>query len=181
MKKIKDFIYDYNDVLIALLIVCAAGLIIFWRVNAVLDYSNYLTSKEDVKQIDIDFSGVDLTQEEVDNQVDPEPEKVEEPVVCEHTYEAGVCTKCGEKDPDYVEPEPVPQVKTYTLEVSKAKGTTNWTACGKELESKGIITSSTEFVSRVVVRKVESSLQPGKYDLNSGMTTDEIIDILIKK
>ena len=41
MKKLKDIIYDYNDVLVALLIVAVAAGVIYWRVNVVMAYPKY--------------------------------------------------------------------------------------------------------------------------------------------
>lgn len=38
MKKIKDFFYDKNDIIIVLLIVAAAGFIIYTRIDAIMDY-----------------------------------------------------------------------------------------------------------------------------------------------
>lgn len=38
MKKIKDFIHDSNDILLALFIIVIATGVIFWRMNSILDY-----------------------------------------------------------------------------------------------------------------------------------------------
>ena len=38
MKKIKDFFYDKNDIIIELLIVAAAAFLIYNRINAIMDY-----------------------------------------------------------------------------------------------------------------------------------------------
>lgn len=38
MKKLKDFIHDTNDILLAIVIVAIAAGIIFWRLNAILEY-----------------------------------------------------------------------------------------------------------------------------------------------
>ncbi len=40
----------------------------------------------------------------------------------EHVYESGYCKACGAKDPDFIEPEPVPD--TFTLDVTAASGIT---------------------------------------------------------
>ena len=45
MKKFKDFLYDKNDIFIALLILLAASLIIIWRMNAIIDYPRELVGK----------------------------------------------------------------------------------------------------------------------------------------
>ena len=38
MKRLKDFIHDTNDILLAVIIVVIAAGIIFWRLNIILDY-----------------------------------------------------------------------------------------------------------------------------------------------
>lgn len=42
MKKLKDFIYDKNDIIIVVLILAAAALIITWRMNVILEYPKQL-------------------------------------------------------------------------------------------------------------------------------------------
>ncbi|MDO5332033.1 MAG: hypothetical protein Q4E99_05070 [Bacillota bacterium] len=189
MKKLKDFIYDYNDVLVALVIVVVAGFIIFWRVNVVMSYAQY-AGNETIKQIDIDFSDIDLNQENIDPEVNPEIENSDNnPAQSSDVTTGGVVEVATqpavETTTPAVEPKPetppVDTAKKYKLEVSKKEGTTNWTACAKRLEQNGIIKSSKDFVARVVARQVESALQPGTFEVTSTMTTDEIIDILIKK
>ncbi len=38
MKKLKDFIYNWNDILIILFILTVAGLLIYWRLGVIMDY-----------------------------------------------------------------------------------------------------------------------------------------------
>lgn len=47
MKKFKDFIYDKNDIIIALLILVVAALVIFWRLNIILEYPKQLLGNDD--------------------------------------------------------------------------------------------------------------------------------------
>ncbi len=51
------------------------------------------------------------------NPVDPQP-----PVECEHNYDDGVCTKCGEEDPNYVPPTVDPTVPVYNVVTSLNNG-----------------------------------------------------------
>lgn len=44
MKKFKDFLYDKNDLIIALLILVAATLIIIWRMDTIMEYPKTLIS-----------------------------------------------------------------------------------------------------------------------------------------
>ena len=47
MKKLKDFIYDKNDIIIAALILAAAALIIAWRMDVILQYPKELINAND--------------------------------------------------------------------------------------------------------------------------------------
>ena len=51
MKNFKDFMYDKNDVFIALAILVIAGLLIFWRMNVIMDYPSTLIT-DNVKTTD---------------------------------------------------------------------------------------------------------------------------------
>lgn len=46
MKKLKDFIYDKNDIIIAALILIVAALIIAWRLNVILEYPKQLINAD---------------------------------------------------------------------------------------------------------------------------------------
>ena len=37
MNKLKDLVYDYNDLFVALVIVVIAGVLIFWRISCIAD------------------------------------------------------------------------------------------------------------------------------------------------
>jgi len=47
MKKLKDFIYDKNDIVIAVLILAVAALIISWRLDIILEYPKQLLGNDD--------------------------------------------------------------------------------------------------------------------------------------
>lgn len=178
MKKLKDFIYDYNDVLVALIIVIVAGIIIFWRINVVMSYATYAETGE-VQQIDIDFSNINLNKEQVEDITPVDVDETTDNPPVEPVIDEPVIVDSPEEQ-EKVD-EPVIAAHTFELEVSKKEKTTTWTACGKKLVENGILTEYKSFVARVVERKLESNLQPGTYDITSTMTLDEIIDTLIKK
>lgn len=50
MKSFKDFYYDKNDIIIALLILCIAGLIITWRIHVIMDYPQTLAEETHTTQ-----------------------------------------------------------------------------------------------------------------------------------
>ena len=45
MKKLKDFFYDKNDILIALAILIIAALLIVWRMEIIMDYPRTLAEE----------------------------------------------------------------------------------------------------------------------------------------
>lgn len=67
MKRIKDFVYNFSDIFITLLVIAVAGAIIFWRVQIIMGYSSVTGPSKPSTDIDIDFSDIDLN-------VDPDPE-----------------------------------------------------------------------------------------------------------
>ena len=46
MEKIKDFFYNKNDILVALLILVIAAGIIFFRINAIMEYPKTLVDQQ---------------------------------------------------------------------------------------------------------------------------------------
>ena len=45
MKKIKDFIYNWNDIIVILCILVAAAAVIYWRVNLIMDYPKVIAAQ----------------------------------------------------------------------------------------------------------------------------------------
>lgn len=54
MKKFKDFLYDKNDIFIALLILAVAALLITWRMDAIMEYPKTLISDTEDTSTEID-------------------------------------------------------------------------------------------------------------------------------
>ena len=89
LKKIRDFIYDINDIFVAIIILLAAAGIIIWRSTAIMAYPDYLAAKNPPSNsANVDFSGIDLTPENVENitqnleiidPVDPDPNAQTDP------------------------------------------------------------------------------------------------------
>lgn len=58
MKGIKDFLYDKNDILIALIILIAAAMLIVWRMDVIMEYPHTL-AQETGTQVTTDDAAVD--------------------------------------------------------------------------------------------------------------------------
>lgn len=50
MKGLKNFLYDKNDIVIALVVLLLAGLIIFWRMEVIMAYPQTLAAETDTTQ-----------------------------------------------------------------------------------------------------------------------------------
>ncbi len=50
MKFLKDFLYDKNDILVALIILVLAGALIVWRVDVIMEYPSTLVAEIDVSE-----------------------------------------------------------------------------------------------------------------------------------
>ncbi len=73
MNKIKDFLYDKSDILIALAILLIAALIIGWRLAAIVEYPKEL--------IDNNNNSTEYTEDKTDAPADEPKEEPEEPEV----------------------------------------------------------------------------------------------------
>lgn len=189
MKKIKDLIYDYNDVFVALLIVVVAAGVLAWRINVVMGYPFRSAKVNPGQQIDINFDDVDLNKEDVDPIVNPDDEVPHDgPVIVPPVDNPPVDNPPVDNPPvdnppvdnPPVDNPPTPQVKTYTLKISKDNKNTNWTAVGNELKRNGIIGEDDNLGKKANELKLDGSLQLGTFELNSGMTLEEIVKIVTR-
>ena len=74
-KRIRDFIYDINDIFVALIILALAAGVIYWRSSSIVEYPKYLAEQSHTNtSADIDFSDIDLEPEHVDPNYNPNPE-----------------------------------------------------------------------------------------------------------
>lgn len=66
MKGLKDFLYDKNDILIALIILVVAALLITWRMEVIMEYPQTL-AEETGTQVTTDDTAVDDHDSDSDN------------------------------------------------------------------------------------------------------------------
>lgn len=70
MKSYKDFLYKINDILLAIAILVIACGLIFWRMDAIMDYPNTLDNQPAAEET----QGEDETQGSGEEQQDPAPD-----------------------------------------------------------------------------------------------------------
>lgn len=63
MKGLKDFLYDKNDILIALIILAIAALLIAWRMDVIMDYPHTLAEETDT-EVTTDDTAIDDSQKQ---------------------------------------------------------------------------------------------------------------------
>ena len=73
-KRIRDFIYDINDIFVALIILALAAGVIYWRSANIVEYPKYLSEKNHANaSSELDFSDIDLEPEPVDTDLNYDP------------------------------------------------------------------------------------------------------------
>lgn len=171
MKKLKDLIYDYNDIFVALLIIAVAGAIILWRVTNIMDYPDYLAGKEQTQTGDVDFSDVDLTPEVVDDfNQDPDEITTQTP-----DDTAGEQTPAEEQTPEGGAVQPADGTPV-TVDIPKGSSANG---IAKILKEAGLIDDVDAFLETVEKLDATMKMKYGTYKIPQGSTAEEIVDILM--
>ena len=105
MEKLKDFIYDKNDILVALLVLVFAAFLICWRMDVIMDYPEKVfadTQQEGSQMQDEDPSGLEGgisgNEGDGDSEGGGEGGGGDEPAVSSSLWEGGVLTRDVEVD-----------------------------------------------------------------------------------
>ncbi len=163
MKKFKDLIYDYNDILIAILIVIIASAVIFWKVTDVMAYPSFIRSSQKTQQSSVDMSDVDLTQTEVEPIAEPGDE---------------VTTGEGETQTPTEDLTQTPYVGTdKEFEIKSGE---YLSTVANNLLSQGLIADKNEFIKTVESMGLANKVQVGKFTIPGGATYEEIAKIITK-
>ena len=172
MKKIRDFIYDYNDIFVALLIIAIAAVVIVWRVNSIMDYPNYVAEKggnNPVQTADVNLDDVDLSKAPVDENLNSDPENV-------GTEEPAENTEAPAENTDSSTPAPTETPKpSGKFEVPKGSSADK---VGDLLVQAGYISSKADFMSAISGK--ETKIKAGTFTIPEGSTAAQIADIITK-
>ena len=170
INKIKDLVYDFNDIVIALLILAVAAGVISWRVADIMAYPEYLARQQGTEapaigSPEVDFTDFDLTQnEQVDPNLNENPDNVT-------------------TDPTPVTPETPPVEETPIPASSDVKVTIpsgSYAAKIAEiLYTSGVVTSKEAFLNTLTDSQAKR-LKAGDFTIPAGSTIDQIIEILTK-
>ena len=186
MNRLKDIIYDKNDILIALIIVIIAGMVIYGRINVIMEYPATLAAEaaanaalaEDPDDDPVYTGDLENPDDAAENPDTEEPADDPGNVSNEgggSDEEGG----SGEEQPpagneNQVEPT-APSLITITIE-SGALGS----RIAQILIDAGLIDSSSEFYNAVEAAGADTKLQAGTFRIPSNATPAEIVDIITK-
>ena len=193
MKWIKDFVYDHNDLVVALLIIAVAASVIYGRMNLILDYpATVAATSEEAGQSVVDPNpGSDTPTPGGDTPTpggDTPTPGGDTPNPGGDTPNPGGDTPGGDDNPGGDTPNPGGDTPTPTeyeyvkfkVEVGEYSG---WEPLAKGLQNAGIIDDYYPLFKRVLERVnldgIESyNFYAGTYTLPKGADPDTIIDIL---
>ena len=183
LKRIKDFIYDINDIFVALIIVLIAAGIIIWRSTSIMAYSGQSTANQPsnahTNTIDVDFSGVDLTPTPVGDHDEPDQSGEDQSGEDQQGEEQ---SGQGTQDGQDTQTEPSDDdVITATITIEKGVG--SWSAVANRLVDAGLIKAEEKsaFIKKVNDLGLGTKLQIGTFKLSSDMSFEEMIKVLCRK
>ena len=198
-KRIRDFIYDINDIFVALVIVIIAAGIIVWRSSNIMSYPQYLQAKIDAGTANsVHFSEDDLRPTPVDDPTntasntqdpektdpaDPEKDPNKDPENGEDPSNGGTTDPDPGKDPENGEQngeDPNKEVVTAVISITSAKG--GWAGVAQKLIDAGLIDADDKaaFVKEVNRLGLATRLQRGNFTLSSDMSFEKMIKTLCK-
>ena len=210
LKKLRDFIYDINDIFVAIIILALAAGVIYWRSANIVEYPKYLAEKNHVNaSSDIDFSGINLDPEPVDTAFNPNPEDQGSFVdpsnpPAENTVDpsdvpvpgkentannsnnsnnANNAGNTNEAENEGNTANNAGNEEPETIEFV-VPDTTSWYDIADRLGTLGLIedtdAAKIDFVYTAAGLGFDTMLQPGTYELSIGMSPREIIEIICR-
>ena len=90
MKHIKNFFYNINDLILAAIILAAAAVLIYWRLDIILDYPEKVLESNNNNTVIEEIQVPEEEEESAETEVETEPvEEEEEPIEEEPAIAAG--------------------------------------------------------------------------------------------
>ena len=181
MNKIKDFIYDKNDLLIALLILVIASLVIISRIEIIMAYPSTLIAESESGEEEVaaqvpyvpsesageeedQSSGEEEQSDAADDQEDPPQPPPED------------SQDTGNTDTETSDP-PASQPSTSYASIHIEYGATG-SQIAQLLINAGLIPDRQTFYNAVEAAGADTKLQAGNFRIPSNATPDEIIRII---
>lgn len=162
LEGIKDFIYDFIDYIIIIGIIGIVVFVISWRLD--LLFANDALDMPPTSSIVVDNDEKDKDIEE-DPKIDPADDDIGQEADTDLT------------EGDNVDILPPETNSTTVVKVSIPSGSLPG-KIGSILEEKGLIASGADFIQKSQDMKLDTKLQSGEYEIQSGSSLEEIVKII---
>lgn len=160
MKKLKDILYNKNDILIALVIISVAAFVIMGRVDSILAYPGSLTADTgtslDEPIIPVDDENPDEKQDDTENGTEEEP--------------ATSITDSGSDQQNST---------NKNIKIHIESGSTG-EKIAELLVNNGLIESKQSFYNAVAASGADTKLQAGDFTIPANSTAAEIVKIITR-
>lgn len=184
MKKIKDILYDTNDILVALIIICMAAFIIYTRVDSIMGFPARMAEEGS------GGSHIRVTEPAEDGQDAQEPDG--------DTAGAGADGDTASNDPDtpVSSDEQSGEGQGSDGQAGDGQGSDGQEGSGvsslfigygqsmdevaQNLINLGFFSTKDEFYVALEERGASTKVQAGNFIIPSDATTDELIEIITK-
>ena len=193
-KRIRDFIYDINDIFIALVIILVAVGIIVWRSTMIMSYPEYLANKEaaaanTVTPIDAPLTPAVNTTQNVTINISPNTGSQNTAVqtnaadnTAENNTAANTADNQNAQSGVSGETNTSSNVPAVTVSLIVDRGDA-WSTIVDRLIRAGLVAPEDRqvFISGVMDLGLSGSGLPGTYELSSNMSYEEMIKIICNK
>ncbi len=182
MEKIKNFFYDISDLLFSLLLIAIIFFVVSWKLSDTMKITWFskLTGQEKEVELNESLTAVDDigAVNDLSPVVTDEPEDNTQVVDINpiDTTTVDINTDVTELEPEVIDTEPIEtEIKDISFVIKS--GTPGY-KIASNLKEQGLIADKDEFLRTLESMKLGSKLRAGTFDLNTGMSVEEIINEL---
>lgn len=180
MEKLKDILYDKNDLLVALIILLVAGIIITTRINVIMNYPQTLTAEKHGNILESDLMNKDDEQTS-SNENDENSGGIIQGAPNTNPADSD---KAGEGDSGKKDDSDKPNSSAGSnapapYSVYIPYGSTP-TSIAQTLVDCGLIENKSDFISAVTAAGADSKLKAGTFTIPADSTPEQIVQIIAK-
>ena len=165
MEKLRDIIYNKSDILVTLLILIIAGLLIAWRVSAIMSYG----VDDEAGSSDIDNGAGIVNSSTLVND-----ETTDEAIAAGETTDDAISTTTEEGSSTS---EGTTQTETSGVVSIVVEKNDTADAIAAKLVAAGLITDKQVFLYAVSTAGADTRLKAGTFDIYIGMTPEQIVEV----
>lgn len=172
-EKLRDILYDSIDYVFMLAIVVVVALVIGWRLD-VLFAKDALEVPPSTVIVDNSDRPQDVGDEPSDLPEDPATESPDDPGE-DPSQEDPQSEPVDPPQPTPTPPSPQAQSVKVIIPEGSLPG-----KIGLILEENGVVSSSRDFLAKVVEMKLDTKLRSGTFTIQKGLSIEEVVKIITK-